>query len=214
MKYLSLGQQKFLFVLALFILGIIYFRFYYHPIPRPSEKLDREIVVEVLGEVRNPGIYLFQKSPTLREAIEKAGGLKEVAIFDSSSYSDALETGTLLNVMKESQKIPSSPPFIKGGEGGLPKEKLERIKQEDIKIKVGRMEARKLLVFSIPLDLNRVSVKDLCLIPGVGETLAHEIVDYRERRRGFRSVEELKNVKGIAEKKWDNLKNFFIIPSE
>jgi competence protein ComEA len=211
MRHFSLGQQKFLFVLALFILGIIFFRFYYHPIPYPSEKFDREIVVEIQGEVRNPGIYLFQKSPTLREAIEKAGGLKEVAIFDSSSYSDSLETGTLLNVIKESQKIPPSPPLVKGGEGRLQKEKPEKINQEHIKIKLGRMEARKLLVFSIPLDLNRVSVEDLCLVPGVGETLAHEIVDYRQRRGRFRSVEELKNVKGIGEKKYKSVKNYFAL---
>jgi DNA uptake protein ComE-like DNA-binding protein len=39
------------------------------------------------------------------------------------------------------------------------------------------------------------------LIPGVGESLAREIVAYRERRSGFRSVEELKDedVKGIGE---------------
>ena len=71
------------------------------------------------------------------------------------------------------------------------------------------MEARKLLVFSIPLDLNRVSVEDLCLIPGIGESLAKEIVSYREKRKGFRSVDDLKNVKGIGEKKWKEVKKYF-----
>jgi competence protein ComEA len=188
MRYFSLGQQKFLFVLALFILVTIYFRFYHHSIPRPSEKLDPEIVVEVQGEVQNPGIFLFQRPPALREAIEKAGGLKEVAIFDGSSDSEILETGTQINIYKHSPG--------------------------EIKIKLGRMEANKLLVFFIPLDLNRVSVEDLCLIPGIGENLAHEIVGYRERRRGFRSVEELKNVKGIGDKKWNDLKTFFTIRNE
>ena len=73
------------------------------------------------------------------------------------------------------------------------------------------MAANKLLVFSIPLDLNRVSPEDLCLIPGIGESLAQEIVAYRERRRGFRSVEELKNVKGIGEKKYQSFKTIFTI---
>jgi len=73
------------------------------------------------------------------------------------------------------------------------------------------MEAPKLLAFSIPLDLNRVSVEDLCLIPGIGESLAKEIVSYRERRKGFRSVEELKNVKGIGEKKWKEFTEFLMV---
>ena len=73
------------------------------------------------------------------------------------------------------------------------------------------MAANKLLVFSIPLDLNRVSMEDLCLIPGIGESLAQEIITYRERRKGFRSVEELKNVKGIGEKKYQVFKEYFVI---
>ena len=137
------------------------------------------------GEVRNPGIYLFKNPPFLREAIEKAGGLKETALFDITSFSGTLETGTLVTIAKESP--------------------------DKIKVKLGRMEARKLLIFFIPLDLNRVSVEDLCLIPGIGESIACEIVTYREKRKGFRSVEELKNVKGVGEKKYQTFKTFFII---
>ena len=73
------------------------------------------------------------------------------------------------------------------------------------------MAANKLLVFSIPLDLNRVSPEDLRFIPGIGESLAQEIITYRERRKGFGSVDELKNVRGIGEKKFRILKGFFII---
>ena len=182
MKHFSLGQQRILFVLALLIFGILYFKSYYHPLPSPPEEILREIVVEVLGEVRNPGIHLFQNPPTLREAIERAGGLKQTAQFGTGSSSEILETGTLVAVEKE--------------------------KTREIKIKLGRMAANKLLVFSIPLDLNRISTEDLCLIPGIGESLAEEIVTYRGRRRGFRSVEELKKVKGIGEKKYQSIKNF------
>jgi competence protein ComEA len=49
------------------------------------------------------------------------------------------------------------------------------------------------------------------LIPGISGALAQEIVTYRERRKGFRSVEELKNVKGIGEKKYQTFKTFFTI---
>ena len=203
MKYFSRYQQWVLFFIALLILGILYFKFYYHPLPSPSEEFVREIVVEVSGEVRSPGIYIFQNPPTLREAIEKAGGLRETAQFNSTSSTEVLETGTLLTVTKESSQIPPHPPLLKGGHGG--------IKQEDLKIRISRMAANKLLVFSIPLDLNRISLEDLCLIPGIGESLAQEIIAYRERRRGFRSTEELKNVKGIGEKKYQSFKTIFTI---
>ena len=73
------------------------------------------------------------------------------------------------------------------------------------------MAANKLLVFSIPIDLNHASFEDLCLIPGIGESLAQEIIAYRERRKGFRSVEELKNVRGIGGKKYETFKKFFVV---
>jgi len=184
-KYFSLQQQWVLFSIALLILGILYFKFYYHPIPSPSEEYVREIVVEVSGEVRSPGIYIFQNPPTLKEVIEKAGGLKGPAEFDPTSSSEILETGTLLNITQKSS--------------------------QEIKVKMERMAANKLLVFSIPLDLNRVSLEDLCLIPGIGESLAQEIIAYRERRKGFRTVDELKNVRGIGEKKFQSFKRYFVI---
>lgn len=185
MKYFSLGHQIILFFLALFILSILYFKFYFHLYSTPSEEILRETVVEVLGEVQRPGIFSFKNPPSLKEAIEKAGGLKEVGLYDENSFSESLESGTQINAIRESS--------------------------EEIKVKLGRMEASKLLIFSIPLDLNRVSVEDLCLIPGIGESLAKEIVTYRKRRRGFRSVEELKNVKGIGEEKWKTFKTFFLV---
>jgi competence protein ComEA len=185
MKHFSLQQQWVLFFIALLILGILYFKFYYQPFSPPSEEFTKEVVVEVAGEVRNPGVYLFQNPPTLKEVIEKAGGLKETAQFNSPSSTEALETGTLLSINKESP--------------------------QKIKVKMERMAANKLLVFSIPLDLNRVSMEDLCLIPGIGESLAQEIITYRERRKGFRSVEELKNVKGIGGKKYQVLRTYFSV---
>jgi len=219
MKHFSLGQQRILFIFAILILAILYFRFYRHPLSPPEEEIYKEIVVEVLGEVRNPGIHLFQNPPTVREAIEKAGGLKEAALFDTDSFSEILETGTLLTIVKEFPVISPFPPHPsplphgerEQGEGPLLKEGMKGIKQEEIKIKLGRMEARKLLVFSIPLDLNRVSTEDLSLIPGIGESLAQEILAYREKKRGFRSVEELKNVKGVGEKKLRTFKPFFFV---
>jgi competence protein ComEA len=203
LKYFSLAQQKFLFALALIVLGSLYFRFYYQPLPPPSEESVEETVVEVLGEVQKPGVYFFQNPPTLKEALEKAGGMKETGRFDETSSTEILETGTLLTVVKEPQNITFSPSFAAG--------EIGRIKQEEIKVKIGRMEANKLLVFSLPLDLNRVSKEDLCLIQGIGESLAQEIIAYRERRKGFRSVEELRKIKGIGEKKWKAIKNFFVV---
>ena len=205
MKYFSLHQQWVLFAVAFFLIGTLAFKFYYHPSSTPFEKAVNEVVVEVSGEVRQPGVYLYQNPPQLKEAIERAGGLKETAQFDPGSSSTILETGTLLTVTREPSQVPPSLPSSKGEQKGM--------KQGEIRIRIGRMAANKLLVFFLPLDLNRVSVEDLCLIPGIGESLAQEMIAYRERRKGFRSVEEIKNVRGIGGKKYEILKEFFTVKS-
>lgn len=199
--FFSLHQQWVLYVITFLLLGSLFFSFFYHPPSPSSEELVKEVVVEVSGEVRSPGVYLFQYSPTLREAVERAGGLKETVQFDGTSSSETLETGTLLTVGRESSQLPPFPPPSKG--------EYKETKREEIKIRISRIAVNKCLVFSIPLDLNQVSMEDLCLISGIGESLAREMITYRERRRGFRSVEDLKNVRGIGEKKYQSLKGFF-----
>ena len=202
MKYFSVSQQWVLFVASLVLLASLLLRFYYYPSTVPCEEPAKEVVVEVLGEVRQPGIFLFQEPPSLGEVIDRAGGLKEIAPLDAISSSTILETGTLLTVARESSRFrpaPLCPP-------PLPQEQPQPTSQVEIKIKIGRMDANKLLVFSIPLDLNHVSLQDLCLISGIGESLAREIIAYRERRKGFRSVEELRKVRGIGEKKYETFK--------
>jgi len=200
MKYFSLSQQRVLFLVALLLLGGTYLRFYHQAQPVPSEDAAKEIVVEISGEVRQPGIYLFRESPNLGEVIQRAGGLKDSAHLDTTSSSRILETGMLLTVSRGFSEREKS-------EGPLLEEKKEEIREE-IKIRIGRMAASKLLAFSIPLDLNLVSFEDLCLIPGIGESLAREILSYREKRKAFRSVKELRQVKGIGEKKYKEVEGF------
>ncbi|MFN4196405.1 MAG: ComEA family DNA-binding protein [Caldimicrobium sp.] len=64
------------------------------------------------------------------------------------------------------------------------------------------------------IDLNKANLDQLKALPGIGEVTAKAIIELREKKGGFKSIEELKEVKGIGEKKLEVLKNYLIIGGE
>jgi competence protein ComEA len=57
-------------------------------------------------------------------------------------------------------------------------------------------------VLLLVLNLNTATQRDLETLPGVGPVLARRIVEFREKKGGFKRVEELLAIPGISEKKW------------
>ena len=58
------------------------------------------------------------------------------------------------------------------------------------------------------VDLNDATEAELNLLPGVGEKLASDILKYRDDVGGFRSVDELMNIRGIKEGRLLSLKKY------
>lgn len=56
------------------------------------------------------------------------------------------------------------------------------------------------------ISLNAASFDQLITLPGIGEKTALKIIEYRELNNGFKYLEELKNVSGIGDKKYEKIK--------
>lgn len=61
------------------------------------------------------------------------------------------------------------------------------------------------------LDLNRATQAELELLPGIGPGLAKRILDYKQSHGQYKTVEELREVKGIGEKRWRRLEPLLMV---
>ena len=57
------------------------------------------------------------------------------------------------------------------------------------------------------ININEADAKSIASLKGIGRALADRILDYRSKNGYFRSVEELKKVRGIGEKLFDRIKD-------
>ena len=57
------------------------------------------------------------------------------------------------------------------------------------------------------INLNSATAAELDALDGIGATYAQRIIDYREANGGFKSIEEIKNVKGIGDKTFEKFKD-------
>ncbi|MFH2011893.1 MAG: helix-hairpin-helix domain-containing protein [Pseudomonadota bacterium] len=144
-----------------------------------------ETCIEVLGEVITPGIYNLNEGATISDAIKRAGGLKKSLIIDKSYKDFRLKNGGKITIQK--------------------------ITANRVRVKIERMEAHKLIIFSIPLDINTANQQDLLALPGIGPKTALSIIKHRDKNKGFSSIEELKEVKGIGKARYKRVKKMLEI---
>lgn len=57
------------------------------------------------------------------------------------------------------------------------------------------------------ININTATVEELTELPGIGEATANKIIEYRKQNGKFETIEELKNVAGIGNSKFENIKD-------
>ena len=78
-------------------------------------------------------------------------------------------------------------------------------------LKISDMSSVTRLALGLPVDINRATEEELTLVPGIGESLAYQIVQLRNLRGEFERLADLKAVPGIKEKKLQNLEKYLFV---
>ncbi len=148
----------------------------------------KTITVFISGEVKNPGVVTIEAEKRLSDAVNELGGTTENA--------DLNKVNLAMKLKDESHYII---PKIGNNLESYNNETFENDIESDLNNKNNL------------ININTASVQELDALPGVGEATANKIINYREEKGKFNSIEEIKNVNGIGDKKYEELKTLISI---
>lgn len=147
-----------------------------------STAAGAEVVVAVSGKVRRPGLVRLPAGARVADALEAAGGPLPGTDVALLNLARKLADGELILVGV------TAPPGAADGATGAGANPAGN----------GAAGGK--------VSLNNATLAELDALPGVGPVLAQRIIDYREQRGGFRAISDLKQVTGIGDARYEDLK--------
>jgi len=173
-----------------------------------AEESDKEketqgggkIFIDIAGEVKNPGVYEVTSDSRIFEAIEKAGGLTEKADTTNVNQAETVKDGQKISIPKKGATAQSS-----GGSGG------ESSQTTSAPASNAQTSAGTDPASGTKININSADSSQLQTINGIGPSTAEKIIRYRTSKGAFKSIDDLKKVNGIGDKKLEKLRPYVTI---
>lgn len=150
-----------------------------------AETEPAEISVYICGYVKNPGVVRVIEGTRLDEAVKLVGGAKEEADLQAVNLAYRLADEDMVYIPKKGEKHQDTGKAIPG---------VNTVK--------GATENK-----SGKININTADEKELDTLEGVGPATARAIIQYREQKGPFKTIEDIKKVKGIGEAKFNSMKD-------
>ena len=140
------------------------------PSSTKTPSLPSTVIVYVSGAVSAPDVYVLPLDARVKDLVVAAGGLTADADPERLNLAERLKDSDHIHVPRQGEAADE-------GAG--------------VDNTAGTAQ-------SGPLDLNTASASDLDSLPGIGQSFAERIIEYRTTNGPFTSVEDLQKVKGIG----------------
>jgi len=162
-----------------------------------SPAIQKEVpplIIHITGAVKSPGVYQLKSTDRIVDAVKIAGGATEEANLDLIN---------LAALLKDGQKIiVPSKIYNENGE--------ETNKNIDNNAEVMYSSSSSGSI-SGKININTANETMLQALPGIGPVLSERIIEYRNQNGLFGIIDDIKDVSGIAEKKFEGIKDLICV---
>lgn len=152
-----------------------------------NENQNSKIYVYICGCVKNPGVYSCAEGTRVYEIIDMAGGLTQEACVQALNLADIVQD-------KDKIDVPDMETF-----------------QNQANLSSNRIDIEDSSKKSSLININTASLSELTTLPGIGESRAKDIIEYRTQHGKFNIKEDIMKISGIKEAAYSKIKDYITV---
>ena len=157
-----------------------------------EETEEKNIFVHIAGCVQKEGMLELSSNSRIADAIEKAGGLTQDADLSDINLAYILEDGMKIYIPNQNERQENNEITE-----NIPNTATMQIQDTNKKQDV--------------ININTATQEELDTLPGTGPATAIKIIEYRKEKGKFKQKEEIKEVSGIGEAKYEKIKEYISV---
>lgn len=153
-------------------------------VSKTEEKVEiTKIKVHIAGSVVTEGIIELEEGARVADAIKEAGGTTADANTKKINLAQKLQDGQKIYIPNQNET------------------------EEDIMENLGETIEENSINSSSKVNINTATQTELELLSGIGPSIASKIISYRKENGKFKTIEDIKNVPGIGEAKFNSIQD-------
>jgi len=170
--------------------------------PEFGENTEESVIkIYICGHINAPGVYDIKNGSRIIDIISLASGVTEGACLEAINLAQVLADSQKVYIPSQDEIKNGISPFFNGWED------ITGNSNGNASTGIVNFQASQNKI----ININFADLAELVQLPGVGNVIAQNIIDYRNKYGQFKSKEEIKNVKGIGEKKFEKIKDFISV---
>lgn len=160
------------------------------PLTAEESSEAEPVIVHICGAVKAPGVYELERGSRVMDAVNAGGGFLPEAAQDSCNLAEPVTDGCQIYIMTKQESLEA--------------EKTSGIRQ------TGRISGASAAVSGTGeglVDLNTADKTALMTLPGIGESRADDILEWRSKNGGFQRIEDIMKISGIKKGAFEKIKD-------